>query len=488
MHVSAVVNSGNLIRPAGPRRGPVRAPMDSDLALSHVIDLLLDAVVIVDAEGRFVFVSAAFERIFGYTPQEVVGTSMIDLVHPEDRRRTIEAAAEIMAGKPNPHFQNRYVRKDGQIVHVMWSARWSEIDRMRIAVARDITELKQAEATQEALHAISEAAHTTEDLVALFRRIHQIIGELLPAINCFVALYDARSDDLSFPYFVDEFDDAPGPRKLDSGTLSAIVIRSGEALLLTPETRAALAADIAPAIGRESLDWLGVPLRSSQGVIGALVVQSYSGDVRYTEKDKTLLQFVSTQIGAAIERKQTQARLEYIARHDPLTGLPNRDAFDDRLQAALADARHTGKRLSVLYIDLDNFKPVNDRFGHDVGDLLLRDAALRIRSSIRESDTVGRVGGDEFGVLLENIGRAEHAAAIAEAICAALGQPFELRGEPVNISTSIGIALYPDHGDGDRQLMRYADNAMYAAKRTGGNRLRFAEITDGGCEADDAAA
>ena len=440
------------------------------LTFSSVMDLLLDAICVVDVQGRYLFVSAAFERIFGYAPEEVIGRPMIELVHPDDRARTLQAANEIMAGQPKPHFQNRYVRKDGRVIHIMWSARWSEADRVRIAVARDVTELKHAERMQAALHAISEAAHSAEDLLALFRHIHRIVGELLPANNFFVALYDADKDELSFPCFVDEYDPPPPTQSLDSGTLTSEVIRSGQALLLTPDTRLELPARVRPIVGRDSLEWLGVPLGGQQGVIGALVVQSYSGDVRYNEQDKALLQFVSTQIAAAIERKKSATRLQYLAQHDQLTSLPNRGLFHDRLRTALARARRDGHRLAVLYLDLDQFKAVNDHHGHGVGDLLLREVAARIDQCLRESDTAGRVGGDEFVVLLNDVGQADHAVAVATKICAALRQPFELAGCHLQVSASIGIALYPDHGEDDKQLLRHADDAMYQAKRQGGDR------------------
>lgn len=434
------------------------------------MDLLLDAVCVVDAQGCFVFVSAACERIFGYTPEELKGRPMIDLVYPPDRPRTLQRAQDIMAGTASPHFENRYVRKDGQVVNIMWSARWSETDQVRIAVARDVTELKRAEAMQAALLAISEAAHTAEDMPALFRRIHQIIGELLPANNFFVAMYDERNDALSFPYFVDQHDETPATQSLDAGTLTAEVIRTGHPLLVTPDTEPFLSDRVGTIVGKESLNWLGTPLESPDGIIGALVLQSYSADVRYTEEDMVLLHFVSSQVAAAIVRKQTAYRLQYIARHDPLTDLPNRELFHDRLHTALAKARRNGEPLSLLYIDLDRFKQVNDTFGHATGDLLLREVAQRINGCVRESDTVGRLGGDEFVVLL--VTPPQHVAAIAEKIRDALERTFELAEQSVHISASIGIAHYPAHGEDDKQLMRHADGAMYVAKDQGGNRFR----------------
>ena len=442
--------------------------------LANVMDLLLDAICVVDREGRYLFVSAAFERIFGYTPEEVIGRPMIELVHPADRERTLEVATRVTAGQPMPYFENRYLRKDGKIAYIMWSARWSEADQARIAVGRDVTELKRAQFVQVALFDISEAANKAEDVLALCRRAHQIIGSLLPANNLFVALYDESQDELSFPYFVDEHDPQPVPRKLDSGTLSAEVIRSGQALLLTPGSDVSLPAHVATAIGKNPIDWLGVPLKTSQGVIGALVVQSYTGDVRYTEQDKALLQFVSTQVAVAIERKQAEAALQHMARHDPLTALPNRALVLDRLRTSLAGARHDDRQLAVLFIDLDDFKQVNDRSGHPAGDQLLQEVAARMQTSVREADTVGRMGGDEFMVILHDISQPEQATLAAEKIRVALEQPFEWDGRQIRISASIGVATCPAHGHDDAQLVHGADEAMYAAKHAGGNRWLLA--------------
>jgi len=438
--------------------------------LDHVLDTLVDAVCIVDPDGHFVYTSAACERIFGYTPQELRGRQMLELVHPDDRARTLAMAAAIMQGELSTSFENRYIRKDGSVAHIMWSARWSQQDGVRIAVARDITEHKHAAAVQAALLAISEAAHTASDLGDLFRQIHAIIGGLLPARNFFVALHDAQTDTLSFPYFVDEHDAPPAPQPLGSGTLSAEVIRSGEALLLKSGEQHALPARVRrPFIGSDSLDWLGVPLHSRGRTIGALVVQSYSGETRYTERDKQLLQFVCAQVAAAIERKQTETWLRHIAQHDTLTNLPNRKLFDDRLQAALARVARDSEMLALLYIDIDRFKSINDTLGHGVGDRLLHEVAQRIVSCVRETDTVGRMGGDEFVVLLTGIRTPQSAMIAAEKILAGLQSPFELTEGPLSIAASIGVALYPGHGSDAQHLVREADHAMYAAKNAGGN-------------------
>ena len=442
--------------------------------VANVLDLLLDVVCVVDPQGRFVFVSAACEQVFGYTVEEMIGRPMIDLVFPGDRARTLSAVDEIVAGEHKPNFENRYVRKDGRIVHIMWSARWSPADQVRVAVARDVTERKRAESMQAALYAISEAAYSAADLVALFERIHRIIDELLPARNFFVALYDPPSDRLSFPYFVDEHAAVPASGKLDSSTLSAEVIRTGRPVRLTRDAAVDPNTQVHADVGFAAVDWLGVPLSSQDGVIGALVVKSHPAHARYAAADVELLNFVSTQVAAAVQRKQTETRLQHMARHDPLTDLPNRSLLCDRVTTALARARRDRTQLAVLYLDLDTFKQVNDRFGHAAGDSLLQQVARRLVGCVRESDTVGRMGGDEFVVLLGCIQSAHSAAMVAEKIRQALCEPFHVADQALSISPSMGIAHHPEHGADCEQLIRQADAAMYVAKQAGGNQVRVA--------------
>ncbi|MDN5882058.1 MAG: diguanylate cyclase, partial [Nitrosospira sp.] len=394
-----------------------------------------------------------------------IGKVMLEMVIPEDRARTIQAANAIISGHPTLDFENRYIRKDGQVVHIMWSARWSEADQLRIAVARDITERKRAESMQAALYAISEAAHTAEDMLSLFQLIHHIIGNLLSATNFSVAIYDENNDQLSFPYRAGDYDEAFEMQQTAVGTLCAEVIRTRRSLLLGPESLAALPEELQAANDNNVLCWLVVPLNSHKGTIGALILKGDADGAPYTEKDRELLQFVSTQIAAAIERKQLHARLKYMAQYDGLTGLPNRGLLYDRLKMALARTRREQGQMSLLYLDLNNFKQVNDSLGHAAGDELLQEIANRLKQCIRDLDTVARMGGDEFVVLLENIQAPEHASNVAKKIRSAISQPIKIEGCSLCILPSIGIALYPEHGDEAQQLLRHADEAMYFEKK-----------------------
>lgn len=172
------------------------------------------------------------------------------------------------------------------------------------------------------------------------------------------------------------------------------------------------------------------------------------------------------------ERKKTEERILHLAQYDVLTDLPNRALLNDRLQQAIAAARRDETGLALMLIDLDKFKPINDTLGHDVGDLLLKEVARRIRGCVRESDTVARIGGDEFVVLLRTIAHVPDAKAVAEKIRNALNQSFELAGQSLSISSSTGIALYPEHGSSETELSKNADIAMYHAKGSGRDNVQ----------------
>jgi len=166
-------------------------------------------------------------------------------------------------------------------------------------------------------------------------------------------------------------------------------------------------------------------------------------------------------------RKQVEERNRNMAHHDSLTGLPNRLLFDDRLAQAIRFARRDSREFALLYLDLDKFKPVNDALGHGAGDELLQAVAARIRQQVRESDTVARVGGDEFTVILPGIGGRQQAETVARKIAAAIGAPFHLGSDRhrADIGTSIGIAIFPADAADAAALVKAADAAMYRCKQ-----------------------
>lgn len=173
------------------------------------------------------------------------------------------------------------------------------------------------------------------------------------------------------------------------------------------------------------------------------------------------------------ERKQAEAKIAHLAHYDYLTDLPNRALFLEGLERCLAMAKRNSFKTAVLFLDLDGFKKVNDTLGHDAGDMLLRGVAKRLKETIRASDTVARVGGDEFIFTLNEIGTDENAALMAKKIIAALGVPFDLKGQHCHVGGSVGISIYPDAATDPDSLIKQADNAMYLAKQSGKNTYRF---------------
>ena len=169
-------------------------------------------------------------------------------------------------------------------------------------------------------------------------------------------------------------------------------------------------------------------------------------------------------------RKLSEEELRKRAHRDPLTGLHNRLSFDERLNQELARARRTHARLGLLYIDLDAFKPINDRYGHRTGDAVLREVAARLKSAVREMDTVSRLGGDEFSVILPEIDQSANVESIADGIYRRLELPFEFEGRQLSIGASIGVALFPDDGASERELLSHADAAMYRVKESSESR------------------
>jgi diguanylate cyclase (GGDEF)-like protein/PAS domain S-box-containing protein len=399
---------------------------------ANIADLLLDVVFLVDAQGILVDVSAGCEQLLGYRPDEMAGRRMLDFVAEEDRARTIEEAARVASGTERIGFENRYRRKDGSLVDIMWSARSIGSDGLRIGVARDITTRKQAERRQSALYAISEAAHRSPDLPTLCAEIHAILDELVGVAGMAVVTDDAGSTRVV--YLDDDGPDRPAVRCLEGWRSASL-----------PE------------------GWLALELRGQGGVIGGLLLHARAAP--YPAPERELLHFVAGQVGMALERKRLHEELLRHACHDELTGLPNRYLFFDRIHLALARAQRTGSRFGILYVDVDDFKEVNDRHGHAAGDILLREVAARLLGCARQSDTVARLGGDEFVMILEELSAAEDIERIARQIGAAVQGPVRVAGAELRIGASIGIARFPEDGEQIDTLLKHADLCMYSQKR-----------------------
>lgn len=198
-----------------------------------------------------------------------------------------------------------------------------------------------------------------------------------------------------------------------------------------------------------------------------------NGAQDYLVKGEGPSELLARSIHYAIERKRAEGRLTYLAQYDQLTGLVNRSLFRDRLVQAMARSKRLQQPLGLMLLDLDRFKPVNDTLGHSVGDQLLKVVAERLHECVREVDTVARMGGDEFTIILEGLTCEEDITSVAQRITKSLSEPFSLGEHQAVISASIGITVYPTDDHDVDELLKHADAAMYRAKQQGGNAFQF---------------
>ncbi|CAN7384281.1 diguanylate cyclase domain-containing protein [Pseudomonas umsongensis] len=280
-------------------------PVDLQALYPKLIHLMLDTVFVVDRDNQIVFVSDACQTLLGYRADELTGTPITDYMHPDDLAKTRASIVRVMNGQPHFDFRNRYIRKDGGVVHILWAAFWSEEVGARIGVARNVTALWQAE-----------------------------------------------------------------------------------------------------------------------------------------------------------------EELRFLAHHDPLTGLANRALFNDRLDVALRAAQRHDSNLALLFLDVNDFKGINDVHGHAAGDQVLRMIARRLQGCVRETDTVARMGGDEFTVLLTDIQSQGDVCEKVAQILAVMAEPPDADSFVLTMpSCSIGIACYPANGEDADTLLSHADDDMYRIKR-----------------------
>jgi len=410
----------------------------------------------IGTDGRMLAVSRLWLERLGYEEQDVIGRPSTDFLDAESRRRAIEQELpRFMATGECRDVEYRMLARDGRPVDVLLSA-ISERDAQgrflrSLAVMEDVTRKRLA-----------------EQLAAE----HQRTAAMLECIGDAVVGIDARGRVRSLN---------PAAAALFGGVSDEMRGRAWAGLL---RRQAVTENDPVPP------DPVLVCLRSQQRPEPTTCrLQSHDGPWRVVREivlpmagpdgqgfDGVVLTLQD--ITAAHELART---LAHRAHHDPLTGLPNRLLLQDRLQQALRQAGRRQGHLALMLMDLDRFKEINDRLGHDVGDELLRGVATRVRAAVRASDTVCRLGGDEFVVLLPQIEAAIDAERVARHILDAVSLPYSLELPPgLGVSFSIGIAVYPQDGEDEATLMRRADAAMYRAKREGRNEVRFHQRGDTG--------
>jgi len=411
----------------------------SEARFSALIQQSSDITLVIDSEGKIKFASPSVESKIGYKVRDIVGKNIASIVGIENTtRKTIQVLKSLNSGKHVEPFEAQVLANDGTILTfecVINDLRNDDAVQGIVCNSRDITERKTAESQIAKAKALYESALENAPIgVALVHQDGQCFFAN-EAMSDFLGRTSSEVNDTRIRDFVYQDDKFAFSDMWQSLEHRGTERTSKELRFEHPD-------------GRQR--WGNISIQGA-----------YDGEV---------FQYYVVQIEDTTERRSIAERLEYQAIHDPLTGLPNRLLFVDRLEVALLRAKRTGLGVSVLFLDLDRFKVVNDSLGHAAGDTLLEAVSERIKSSVRPNDTIARFGGDEFVVLCEDISDERQTNEIANRLLESINRPIMLREGEVYVTASIGIARSLTGEDTPETILRDADTAMYRAKDGGRNR------------------
>jgi diguanylate cyclase (GGDEF)-like protein/PAS domain S-box-containing protein len=441
------------------------------------MDMSLDAIYLTDRTTmRFVDVNKIGCKWLGYTREQLLEMGPQDLLPASSKQLEREYDAVIAEGSKGIRLETSYVAKDGR-------KGWTELHRRAlrsgeswiiVTISRDITERKRAEERQAA-HLRYQERIARFGQSALVKRepaelIEQSVQTVLEALGADAVAYletESGAGGVVLRAVLGAADAGANPGVVACGDEDPIlqVMRSGARLLIE-------GASLPLAWARNLRSAALVPVRGEDKVRGVLCACYRQADA-FAAEELNFVEAAASVLSTALHRIDSEGRLAYLAQFDPLTGLPNRTLLADRFSQMIAQAKRRGSPLAVLFIDLDEFKMVNDTLGHAGGDALLKETAVRLQSSVRTGDTVARISGDEFAVVLADLARPEDAALVAQKIIDRLSAAVEVHGKEVFVTASVGIAAFPGDGGDAETLIGAADAAMYRAKQSGRNAYQF---------------
>jgi len=419
---------------------------EQDRLLKYFYELPFIGMAITSPDTkRWLRFNNQFCEMMGYSGEELAKKTWVEVTHPDDVAKGTAERERVMKGESEGYAMNkRFIRKDGSIIFANVDVKCVRNDdgtvHYFVSMIRDITEQERRK---------SEILAARRQLQATLDAIPDLLFEL-DADGCVHAWHSVRRTE--FPTVSGESlvgkkvaDVLPG-EAVDI-ILSALSEAQEKGLSSGKQLELRLP-------GREDKWWFELSVSRKH-------VDSATGP-RFIVLARDIT-----------ERKASEQRILHLAHYDSLTGLPNRALLADRMRVAINRAARQAKRLAVLFVDLDRFKAINDSLGHDIGDYLLKAVAERMQTSVRSVDTVSRMGGDEFVVLLSEIETAEDAARVAQKIISGLSQPYQIEKHELLLTGSVGICIYPDNGTEPNILLRNADASMYIAKEAGRNRYQF---------------
>ena len=422
----------------------------------------------------FLHCNQRFSEMYGWASDELVGKPT-SIVYPSDEAfaELSSIATPILSSGQRLDTELQMKRRDGSLFWCRMLGRAidpHDHSKGSIFITEDITERKRAEEASKQLLLEYEAILDNASLGITFTRKHQFVrcnqrfyemfgwpdGALIGQSTRLVYPSDQAYDDLTAtarPILLDgqRFDTEVKLKRRDGSLFWCRLI--GRALDPQDRTKGTI--------------YITEDITAQRDAQRALLRARDELEQRVEERTRELAMANARLHAEVQERKLAEQQIRYLANHDALTGLPNRRLLEDRLEQAMEMARRNGKQVAVQFIDLDRFKPINDKLGHRIGDLLLQAVAVRLRSLLRAVDTVSRVGGDEFVIVLPEMSSATAAADAAQRVLAALAQPYCVDGHDLSVTPSIGISMFPNDGANTEDLLSAADAAMYYAKKVG---------------------
>jgi len=444
------------------RKEAERAIIHEQNLLHAFMENISDYIYFKDKEKRFVRVNKAKAEQLNMTIEKMIGKTDFDF-YPQELAQQSSADDDLVieTGKSIIDKVEEIVHSDKtehwvSTTKVPWYNREGKVTGL-IGVSRDITERIQNEKLQQALFNISKAANSPISLDQFYPIIHQELGTIIDTSNFYIALVDEKENKLYFPYYIDELEDDFKPQKLEEKSLTCYIIKNRRSILLNYDKIKKLKKKgelLDTGVITKDIFWFGVPLWIEDKVIGVMAIQSYSNSNPYSEKDTTLLEFVSSQVATAIERKRVEEELKRLAHYDILTGAYNRGYGLELLQRQLKLAKRNKSSLLLAYTDLDNLKEINDDFSHEEGDRVMVQVAKLFKSTLREVDIIIRMGGDEFLVILLGCSLNE-IPIIRKRLSKGLTRLNKMNNKPYTV--------YPLSMN---ELIRIADEKMYEEKKS----------------------